>query len=425
MITLSSLISLLQTALPLEGEQGGGLSYSFLQHYWCFVVALLGAILVFLLFVQGANSVAGSLGQTEQGRRLIYNSTGRKWEFTFTTLVTFGGAFFASYPLFYSTSFGGAYWLWMLILFTFVVQAVSYEFQNKIGNFLGPKTFQFCLTLNGILGPLLLGGAVATFFEGSNFIVEKGNLLALPALTGEGSGEGLPVISHWANASHGLDALLNPWVLVFGFAVVFLARTLGILYVMNNIDDEDIRSRGSVRLIGSAVPFVILFVAYLVHLLMKDGYAYDPATGIIFMEPYKYLHNLLDMWYLLVILLIGVVLVLYGIAIEIFGRSTSQRSTFNSQLNKGIWPAGIGTVLTVLALLLCSAWNNTAYYPSTADLQSSLTMQNSCSSEFTLRTMFYVSLLVPFVLAYIVYAWRAIDRKKLTREELDESSHAY
>ena len=383
------------------------MTYSFLQHYWCFVVALLGAILVFLLFVQGANSVAGSLGYTEQGRRLVYNSTGRKWEFTFTTLVTFGGAFFASYPLFYSTSFGGAYWLWMIILFTFVVQAVSYEFQNKIGNFLGPKTFQFCLTLNGILGPLLLGGAVATFFEGSNFIVEKNNLIDGAALT--------PVISHWANASHGLDALLNPWVLVFGFAVVFLARTLGILYVMNNVDDEDIRSRGSVRLIGAAVPFVILFVAYLIHLLLKDGFAYDPATGIIFMEPYKYLHNLLDMWYLAVLLLIGVVLVLYGIG----------KTIVSKNYVGGIWPAGIGTVLTVLALLLCSAWNNTAYYPSTADLQSSLTMQNSCSSEFTLRTMFYVSLLVPFVLAYIVYAWRAIDRKKITAKEIEEAEHAY
>ena len=383
------------------------MSYSFLQHYWCFVVALLGAILVFLLFVQGANSVAGSLGYTEQGRRLVYNSTGRKWEFTFTTLVTFGGAFFASYPLFYSTSFGSAYWLWMIILFTFVVQAVSYEFQNKLGNFLGPKPFQFCLTLNGILGPLLLGSAVATFFEGSNFIVEKENLINGASLT--------PVISHWANASHGLDALLNPWVLVFGFAVVFLARTLGILYVMNNVDDEDIRSRGSARLIGAAVPFVILFVAYLVHLLLKDGFAYDPATGVIFMEPFKYLHNLLDMWYLAVLLLIGVVLVLYGIG----------KTIVSKEYVGGIWPAGIGTVLTVLALLLCSAWNNTAYYPSTADLQSSLTMQNSCSSEFTLRTMFYVSLLVPFVLAYIVYAWRAIDAKKITKEEIEKAEHVY
>ena len=406
------------------------MTYEFLQHYWCFVVALLGAILVFLLFVQGANSVARSLGYTEEGRRLVYNSTGRKWEFTFTTLVTFGGAFFASYPLFYSTSFGGAYWLWMIILFTFVLQAVSYEFQNKIGNLLGPKTFQFFLTLNGIVGPLLLGGAVATFFEGSNFIVEKGNLInsQLSTLNSQLSTlnsqlDLTPVISHWANASHGLDALLNPWVLVFGFAVVFLARTLGILYVMNNVDDEDIRSRGSVRLIGAAVPFLVLFVAYLVHLLLKDGYAYDPETGIIFMEPLKYLNNFLQMWYLLVPFLLGVLLVLWGIAVEVFGRH-SQLSIVNSQLNKGIWPAGIGTVLVVLTLLLCSAWNNTAYYPSTADLQSSLTMQNSCSSEFTLRTMFYVSLLVPFVLAYIVYAWRAIDSKKLTKDDLQDG-HAY
>lgn len=362
------------------------MSYSFLQHYWCFVVALLGALLVFLLFVQGANSVARSLGYTEEGRRLVYNSTGRKWEFTFTTLVTFGGAFFASFPLFYSTSFGGAYWLWMLILFTFVLQAVSYEFQNKIGNFLGPKTFQFFLTLNGILGPLLLGGAVATFFEGSNFIVEKNNLIDATSIT--------PIISRWANASHGLDALLNPWVLVFGFAVVFLARVMGILYVINNVDDEDIRSRGSVRLVGAAIPFVILFVAYLVHLLLKDGYAWDAATGVIYMEPYKYLHNFIDMWYLLIILLIGVALVLFGIGKTIVSKTYIE----------GIWYAGIGTVLTVLALLLCSAWNQTAYYPSTADLQSSLTLANSCSSEFTLRTMFYVSLLVPFVLAYIVYA---------------------
>ena len=386
------------------------MTYEFLQHYWCFIVSLLGALLVFLLFVQGANSVARSLGYTDEGQRLVYNSTGRKWEFTFTTLVTFGGAFFASFPLFYSTSFGGAYWLWMLILFTFVLQAVSYEFQNKIGNILGPRTFQFFLTLNGILGPLLLGAAVATFYEGSNFIIQKDNMIDAGALS--------PVISSWANASHGLDALLNPWVLVFGFAVVFLARVLGILYVMNNVNDEDIRSRGSVRLLGAAIPFLILFVTYLVHLLLKDGFAVNPDTGEIFMEPNKYLHNLLDMWYLLVLLLVGVVLVLWGIFVEV-------SSTPQSPLaNKGIWPAGIGTVLTVLALLLCSAWNDTAYYPSTADLQSSLTMQNSCSSEFTLRTMFYVSLLVPFVLAYIVYAWRAIDKKKLDREEI-QSDHSY
>ena len=381
------------------------MSYEFLQHYWCFIVSLLGALLVFLLFVQGANSVARSLGQTEEGRRLVYNSTGRKWEFTFTTLVTFGGAFFASFPLFYSTSFGGAYWLWMIILFTFVLQAVSYEFQNKIGNILGPKTFQFFLTLNGIVGPLLLGGAVATFFEGSNFIVEKNNLIDPEALT--------PIISRWANASHGLDALLNPWVLVLGFAVVFLARVLGILYVMNNVNDEDIRSRVPNRLVGAAVPFLVLFVAYFVHVLLKDGFAYN-EEGIIFMEPYKYLSNFIDMWYLTIVLLIGVVLVLYGIG----------KTIFTKGYIGGIWPAGIGTVLTVLALLLSCAWNNTAYYPSTADLQSSLTLENSCSSEFTLTTMFWVSLLVPFVLAYIIYAWRAIDAKKLDKEEL-RTDHAY
>ena len=381
------------------------MTYEFLQHYWCFIVSLLGALLVFLLFVQGANSVARSLGQTEEGRRLVYNSTGRKWEFTFTTLVTFGGAFFASFPLFYSTSFGGAYWLWMIILFTFVLQAVSYEFQNKIGNILGPKTFQFFLTLNGIVGPLLLGGAVATFFEGSNFIVEKNNLIDAGAIT--------PIISRWANASHGLDALLNPWVLVLGFAVVFLARVLGILYVMNNVNDEDIRSRGRSRLIGAAVPFVILFVAYLVHVLLKEGYAVN-EFGFIYMEPYKYLTNFLDMWYLTVVLLIGVILVLFGIG----------KTILSKDYVGGIWPAGIGTVLTVLALLLSCAWNNTAYYPSTADLQSSLTLSNSCSSEFTLTTMFYVSLLVPFVLAYIIYAWRAIDSKKLTKDEI-KTDHAY
>ena len=381
------------------------ITYSFLQHYWWFIVSLLGALLVFLLFVQGANSLVRSLGWTEEGKRLVINSTGRKWEFTFTTLVTFGGAFFASFPLFYSTSFGGAYWLWMIILFTFVLQAVSYEFQNKLGNFLGPRTFQWFLILNGLLGPLLLGGAVATFFEGSNFIVAKSNLIDSASFT--------PIISRWANASHGLDALLNPWVLVFGLAVMFLARVLGILYVMNNVNDEDIRSRGATRLIGTAVPFLIFFVAYLVHLLLKDGYAYNEA-GVIFIEPMKYLNNFLSMWYLLIILLIGVILVLYAI-----GKTITSKTYVG-----GIWPAGIGVVLVVLALLLCAGWNNTAYYPSTADLQSSLTIANSCSSEFTLNTMAIVSLLVPFVLAYIVYAWWSIDKKKLDKQEI-ANDHAY
>ena len=380
------------------------MDYTILQQYWWFLVSLLGALLVFLLFVQGANSLVFSLGSNEEERRLIVNSTGRKWEFTFTTLVTFGGAFFASFPLFYSTSFGGAYWLWMLILFSFVLQAVSYEFQNKLGNLLGTRTFQWFLVINGILGPLLLGGAVATFFNGSNFIVAKNNLV---------DGFASPVISSWANGSHGLDALLDPWNLVLGFAVFFLARILGILYVMNNVDDENIRSRGSVRLIGAAVPFVVLFVAFLVRTLVKDGYAYEPTTGVIMMEPYKYLHNFIDMWYLAVLLLAGVVLVLYGII----------RTIISKTYIGGIWPVGIGTVLTVLALLLSAGWNNTAYYPSNADLQSSLTIANSCSSYFTLSTMAVVSVLIPFVLAYIVYAWYSIDKKKLDKQEIatDES----
>ena len=380
------------------------MDYSILQQYWWFLVSLLGALLVFLLFVQGANSLVFSLGSNEEERRLIVNSKGRKWEFTFTTLVTFGGAFFASFPLFYSTSFGGAYWLWMLILFSFVLQAVSYEFQNKLGNLLGTRTFQWFLVINGILGPLLLGGAVATFFNGSNFIVAKNNLV---------DGFASPVISSWANGSHGLDALLDPWNLVLGFAVFFLARILGILYVMNNVDDENIRSRGSVRLIGAAVPFVVLFVAFLVRTLVKDGYAYDPTSGVIMMEPYKYLHNFIDMWYLSVVLLAGVALVLYGII----------RTVVSKTYICGIWPVGIGTVLTVLALLLSAGWNNTAYYPSNADLQSSLTIANSCSSYFTLSTMAVVSILIPFVLAYIVYAWYSIDKKKLDKQEIatDES----
>lgn len=367
------------------------MTYEFLQQYWWFIVSLLGALLVFLLFVQGANSMVYSLGRTEEGQRKVLDSTGRKWEITFTTLVTFGGAFFASFPLFYSTSFGGAYWLWMIILFSFVLQAVSYEFQHRKGNLLGTRTYRWFLVLNGIVGPLLLGGAVATFFDGSNFIVEKASLTDI----------GAPVISRWANASAGLDALLDPWNLVFGFAVMFLARMLGILYIINNVDDEDIRSRGSVRLVGCTVPFLVLFLAFFVRTLLKDGYAVDPATGLVFMQPMKYLHNYLDIWPLAVLTVIGVMLLLYGVV----------RTILSSTYIRGIWPAGIGVVLVVLSLLLVAGWGDTAYYPSNADLQCSLTIANSCSSEFTLRTMFYVSLLVPFVFGYIAYVWRVMDRK--------------
>lgn len=374
------------------------ITYSFLQHYWWFLVSLLGALLVFLMFVQGANSLVFNLGKTEQERRMVVNSTGRKWETTFTTLVTFGGAFFASFPLFYSTSFGGAYWLWMIILFSFVVQAVSYEFQNKLGNILGVKTFQWCLVINGILGPVLLGGAVATFFNGSNFLVDKINITNGMA----------PVISRWANYSHGLDALLDIWNVVLGLAVFFLARILGLLYIINNVADDTLRARSRKHLIYNTGAFLLLFLPFLIRTLLKDGFAYDPATGVISMESMKYLYNLLDMWYLAVVLLVGVVLLLFGIV----------KTVLSNTYIKGIWPAGIGVVLVVLVLLLIAGWNNTAYYPSNADLQSSLTIMNSSSSEFTLRTMAIVSLFIPFVLAYIVYVWHAMDRKKITKEEI-------
>lgn len=380
------------------------MTYDFLQHYWWFIISLLGALLVFLLFVQGANSMIFQLGKTEEERRMLINSTGRKWEFTFTTLVTFGGAFFASFPLFYSTSFGGAYWVWVLILFTFIIQAISYEFQNKAGNLFGVRTFQTGLIINGILGPLLLGGAVATFFTGSNFIVEKGNITDFMQ----------PVISHWANGSRGLDVLLNPWVVIFGISVVFLARILGTLYINNNVNDDIIRGRVRKQLLVNTVLFLLFFLPFLIVTLVGEGYAVNEA-GVIVMEPMKYLNNLLAMWPLAIILLVGVVLLLFGII----------KTILKPEYVRGIWPAGIGVVLVVLVLFLIAGWNNTAYYPSTADLQSSLTLQNSSSSEFTLKAMFYVSFLVPFVLAYIVYAWRAIDKKAIDRKEIAEDDHAY
>ena len=378
------------------------MTYEFLQSYWWFLVSLLGALLVFLMFVQGANTLIFCLGKTVNERRLIINSTGRKWEFTFTTLVTFGGAFFASFPLFYSTSFGGAYWLWMIILFSFVIQAVSYEFQNKIGNFLGPKVFQICLIINGIVGPLLIGGAVATFFNGSNFVIDKGNI----------ANDLQPVISRWANVSHGLDALLDPWNIVLGLAVLMLARILGILYIKNNIDHQAILERCTKQLPMNTVVFLMLFVPFLIHVVLKDGLS--TLSGDITVENMKYLHNLMEMPMVTGILLVGILLVLYGIFMA------SKSITYRN----GIWYSGMGTVLTVLALLLTAGWNNTAYYPSNIDIQSSLCLSNSCSSEFTLRTMAFVSILIPFVLTYIIYAWRCIDKKRITKEEI-ENDEAY
>ena len=380
--------------------------YTFLQQYWWFIVSLLGAILVFLLFVQGGNSLIFCLGKTEEQRKMIINSTGRKWEFTFTTLVTFGGAFFASFPLFYSTSFGGAYWLWMIILFTFVLQAVSYEFQSKAGNLLGKTAYRIFLVINGVVGPLLLGGAVATFFTGSAFYVDKGNIADMA----------MPVISSWANAGHGLDALLNPWNVVLGLAVFFLARVLGALYFINNINDADLVQRCRRALWGNPGLFLVFFLAFVIRTLVAEGYAVNPETGEVFMEPYKYLTNFIEMPIVLVVFLTGVLAVLWGIV----------RTVWKPAFDKGIWFAGAGTVLTVLSLLLVAGYNNTAYYPSTVDLQSSLTLANSCSSQFTLRVMAYVSILVPFVLAYIFYAWRSIDKKKIDAGEMqEEGGHAY
>lgn len=380
-------------------------TYILLQHYWWFLVSLLGALLVFLLFVQGGQSLLFTIGKTELQQKMLINSTGRKWEFTFTTLVTFGGAFFASFPLFYSTSFGGAYWVWILILLCFVLQAVSYEYQAKKGNLLGRKTYQVFLILNGILGPVLIGTAVGTFYNGAEFFVEKSNLTSLA----------MPVISRWATPFHGLEAALVPWNLLLGLAVFFLARILGLLYFINNIADGEIQKRSRKQLLTETVLFLVFFLSFLVHLLLQKGFAVDPETREVSLQAYKYFFNLIEMPIVLVILLLGVAGVLFGIV----------KSFLSQTWNKGIWFAGAGTVFTVLALLLCAGWNNTAYYPSLADLQSSLTIENSSSSLFTLKTMSYVSILIPFVLAYIFYAWRALDLHKISGEEMSENKHLY
>lgn len=381
------------------------ITYEFLQQYWWCLVSLLGALVVFLMFVQGANSQIFTLGKNEEERRLIINSTGRKWEFTFTTLVTFGGAFFASFPLFYSTSFSGAYWVWMLILFSFVLQAVSYEFQSKLGNVLGTNTYRWFLVINGILGPVLIGTAVGTFFHGANFIVNKdvmGDSLAT-------------AISQWSTPWHGLEAVANPWNVVLGLVVFFLCRVLGSLYMLNNIDDAILQPRLRRQVLTDTVPFLVLFLAFVGHLLLMEGWSVDPITGVVSMEAHKYLANLLALPAVSVLFLVGVLLVLFGIV----------RTLLSPTFLRGIWLSGIGTVLTVWALLMLVGYNNTPYYPSLTDPQSSLTLANSCSSEFTLMAMSIVSLIIPFVLAYIFYAWRSIDLQGITRKELEESEHKY
>ena len=374
------------------------ITYEFLQQYWWFLIALLGGLLVFLLFVQGGNVLIFLAGKTEDERQLLVNSTGRKWELTFTTLVTFGGAFFASFPLFYSTSFGGAYWVWILILITFVFQAVSYEFQSKAGNLLGKNAFRVFLALNGCLAPLLIGTAVGTFFTGSSFIVDKNAVANL----------GAPVISRWTGDWGGLEAVSNPFNLELGLMVMFLAITLGALYAINNIAENKLAKQLRNSLLYSFGAFLLMLILVLAQLLTMDGFAVD-AQGTVSVEPYKYLNNFLEMPIVLVMFLVGAVLLVAGVV------WTWMKQTFN----KGIWLAGPGTVLAVMALFMIAGYNGTAYYPSNADIQCSLTLSNSCSSKFTLHSMAIVSLVIPFVLAYIVYFWRQMDKRSLTKEELE------
>lgn len=383
------------------------ISYIFLQHYWWFLISLLGALLVFLLFVQGGQGMLYMIGKSEQDKKMLINSLGRKWEFTFTTLVTFGGAFFASFPLFYSTSFGGAFYVWMAILFLFVIQAVSYEFRSKAGNLLGMRTYDMFLFLNGSLAPLLLGVAVGTFFTGANFSVDLANI--------GNTAVGGAMISEWSTPWRGLEAVLDYRNLALGVAVLFLSRSLGLMYFINNIDDAEIATRSRRELWIEGVTFVAFFLLFLISILLSEGFAVDPVSGVVSMEPYKYFNNLMAMPVVAVTLVVGVVCVLWGLG----------RTLLSSVYRKGIWWAGAGTVLTVLALLLTAGYNNTAYYPSLSHLQSSLTITNSSSSEFTLWVMSIVSLMIPFVVAYIWYAWRSMNRVRVTRDEMKGDEHLY
>lgn len=388
------------------------MTYEFLQDYWWLLISLLGALLVFLLFVQGGQTFIFSLGRETLDRRMLINSTGRKWEFTFTMLVVFGGAFFASFPMFYSTSFGGAYWVWILILFCFIIQAVSYEYQNKKGNIWGSKAYQICLFLNGLLAPILLGTAVSTFFTGARFMVNRDAIINLDGASN--------VISTWVPFHgvqlHGLEAVLNPWNVVFGLAVLFLSRTTALLYFINNIDDEGIDRGARSSLAWNATAFLLLFLPWLSHILTKEGFAVNPETGEVFMQAYKYALNLWQMPLVMIIMLAGVVLVLAGILLTLL----------RTGYKRGIWLEGFGVVLTALSLFLIAGWNNTAYYPSTEYLQHSLTIRNSSSSPFTLEVMAYVSLIAPFVLAYMWYAWRQLDLHKINKQGIqDPEAHNY
>jgi len=378
-----------------------------LQIYWWLIISLLGSLLVFLMFVQGGQTLIYTIGKDESERKMLVNSLGRKWEFTFTTLVTFGGAFFAAFPLFYSTSFGGAYWVWMAILFPFIIQAVAYEFRSKPNNLLGSKTYEWFLILNGLFGTVLIGMAVGTFFTGSAFIVNKSSLSNLAN----------PVISQWQHPLHGLEAVYNWRNVALGLAIFFLARVLGILYFMNTIDHEPIITRAKRHLLFNAVPFLLFFLAFFYGIMTIPGFAVRPADGFIYGESAKYLHNLIQMPLILMMFVAGVVFVLLGIALPLVDIAKNGSA--------GIWYAGLGTILTVFSLFSLAGLNNTAYYPSISDLQSSLTIRNSSSSQYTLTVMSYVSLLIPFVGAYIWYAWKAVNKNKIDTAEMEDGGHHY
>jgi len=372
------------------------LSHLALQQYWWVIISLLAGFLVFLMFVQGGQTLIYRLGKTPIEKTMLVNALGRKWEFTFTTLVTFGGAFFASFPLFYATSFGGAYWVWMAILFCFIIQAIAYEYRSKPNNFLGQKTYDTFLFINGALGTILIGTAVGTFFNGSMFSVNEMNL------------------SQWETSARGLEAVLNWHNVALGLTVFFLARILGILYFIRNVEDKNIYTRSKKQLLYNTIAFLVFFLAFLIRLLLKDGFAYHPETGEVSMEPYKYLHNLLSMPLVLVFLVAGIVLVLYALYKGLFTNSI-----------RSFYYAGAGTVMVVFSLFLIAGFNHTCFYPSVFDLQSSLHIENSSSSHYTLTVMSYVSLLVPFVLAYMVYAWSAINKKKINASDMENEPHVY
>ena len=380
------------------------LSYLELQQYWWIIMSVLGAALVFMMFVQGGQTLVWQLAKNQKDRSILVNSIGRKWDLTFTTLVTFGGAFFASFPLFYSTSFGGAYWVWMIILFSFILQAVSYEYRSKANNFLGTKTYDMFLIINGVLATVLVGTAVGTFFTGSEFSVSRMNIVNISN----------PVISQWETSTHGLEAAFNITNISLGLAILFLARLLGGLYFINNVDSDKLVKRASKQVKLCSIPFLVFFLLFVGLILTKDGFAVNPVTKEIFMENFKYFHNLIEMPIVLIMFLIGVIGVLYGIFLGAFKSSS-----------KGIWFAGLGTFLTVFSVFLLAGFNNTAFYPSTFDLQSSLTIENASSSKYTLVAMSYVSLLVPFVIAYIWYTWKKLNGRKISEADLANDPMKY